>query len=145
MTLFSPILIDEIIKKYFNKKYISNYEYYSFTFFVALSELLNSIYNIDYYHNNCQYFLNCSKDINFEQLLSDFPQFLEFQPIILLIYKILEQVNSIDCYNIKIDDEILIEELLINNNFIFMNDLIKQIKNNNELDTLTKTIHFIKL
>jgi len=145
MTLFSPILIDEIIKKYFNKTYISNYEYYSFTFFVALSELLNSIYNIDYYHNNCQHFLNCSKDINFEQLLNDFPQFLEFQPIILLIYKILEQVNSIDCYNIKIDDEILIEELLINNNFIFMNDLIKQIKNNNELDTLTKTINFIKL
>ncbi len=123
MTIFNPILLKEIIEKYFNKQPISNYMLYNIEYYFLLSELFNTIFDSEYYINSCNQFLNLSNDIDFDNLLEDFPILLEYQPIILLFYKILEQTNLL--YPVNINLIIILEN---NNNFYFLRNIINKLK-----------------
>jgi hypothetical protein len=136
MSLFNILLIKNIIDKHFNKKLISNYIHYDDSFYIILAEVLNSIYSFEYYNNYCQIFFNYKDQIDINNLLIEFPSLLEYQSIILLLFKILEQINMVDFYNFKIDDNLLLNELLNNNNFNFLNDKVGEIKYNYDLENL---------
>jgi len=137
MSLFNINIIKEIIDKYFNKNLISNYCHYDDSFYVMLAEILNNIYNIKYYNDICKNFLDYSDQINFTELSKDYLIFLEFENIILLMFKILEQINMIDYYNFTINDSTLLEELYNNNNFYFLKEITYKIKINNDINEIT--------
>ncbi len=134
MTLFNSILLKEIIEKYFNKQPISNYMLYNIEYYFLLSELLNSILDSEYYINNCNQFLNLTSDINFDNLLEDYPILLEYQPVILLFYKILEQTNLL--YPVNINLSTVLEN---NNNFYFLRNIIIKLKEK-EINITFKTM-----
>jgi len=137
MSIFNMSLLKEIIDKYFNKYLISNYVYYNDSFYIILAEILNNIYDSEYYNNQCQHFLNYNDQVDLNNLLNNVPSLLECQPIIFLLFKILEQINMIDYYNFKIDGELLLNELQNNNNFYFLNEIVNQIKFTYELEEIT--------
>jgi hypothetical protein len=137
MSIFNTLLLKEIINKYFNKYLISNYIYYNDSFYIILAEILNNIYDSEYYNNQCQHFLNYNDQVDLNNLLNNVPSLLECQPIIFLLFKILEQINMIDYYNFKIDGELLLNELQNNNNFYFLNEIVNQIKFSYELEDIT--------
>ena len=140
MSIFNISLIKEIIDKYFNKYLISNYVYYDDSFYNTLAEVLNSIYSSEYYNNICQNFLNYNDQIDLNNLLNNFPSLLECQSVIFLLFKILEQINMIDYYNLKIDGILLLDELNNNNNFYFLNEIVNEIKFNYDLENVTKKL-----
>ena len=137
MSIFNTLLLKEIINKYFNKYLISNYIYYNDSFYIILAEILNNIYDSEYYNNQCQHFLNYNDQVDLNNLLNNVPSLLECQSIIFLLFKILEQINMIDYYNFKIDGELLLNELQNNNNFYFLNEIVNQIKFTYELEDIT--------
>lgn len=137
MSIFNTLLLKEIINKYFNKYLISNYIYYNDSFYIILAEILNNIYDSEYYNNQCQHFLNYNDQVDLNNLLNNVPSLLECQSIIFLLFKILEQINMIDYYNFKIDGELLLNELQNNNNFYFLNEIVNQIKFSYELEDIT--------
>jgi hypothetical protein len=140
MSIFNISLIKEIIDKYFNKYLISNYVYYDDSFYNTLAEILNSIYISEYYNNICQNFLNYNDQVDLNNLLNNYPLLLEYQSIIFLLFKILEQTNMIDHYNFKIDGLLLLDELNNNNNFYFLNEIVNEIKFNYDLENVTNTL-----
>jgi hypothetical protein len=135
--MFNILLLKEIIDKYFNKYLISNYVYYNDSFYSTLVEVLNSIYTSEYYNNMCQSLLNYNDQIDLNNLLNNFPLLLECQSIIFLLFKVLEQINMIDHYNVKIDGMLLLDELKNNNNFYFLNEIVDEIKFNYDLENVT--------
>ncbi len=135
MTIFNPSLLREIVDNYFGKYPINNYYKYSFEFFVLLSELFNEIYYSEFYLNNCNAFLNLSCYIDFNNLLDDKPELLECQPIILLFYKILEQLNLSDP-DIVVNDLVLTNEINNNNNFTFLTKILNEIISNKCLEKI---------
>jgi hypothetical protein len=140
MSIFNILLIKEIIDKYFNKYLISNYVYYDDSFYNTLAEVLNSIYSSEYYNNICQNFLNYNDQVDLNNLLNNIPSLLECQTIIFLLFKILEQTNMIDYYNLKIDGVLLLDELNNNNNFNFLYEIVNEIKFNYDLENVTKKL-----
>jgi len=138
MPIFNISLIKEIIDKYFNKYLISSYVYYDDSFYNTLAEVLNSIYSSEYYNNVCQNFLNYNDQVDLNNLLNNYPILLEYQSIIFLLFKILEQINMIDHYNFKIDGVLLLDELKNNNNFYFLNEIVDEIKFNYDLENVTR-------
>ena len=137
MSLFNILFIKNIIDKYFNKHLISNYIHYDDSFYITLAEVLNSIYCFEHYNNYCQIFFDYKDQIDINNLLINFPSLLEYQTIILLLFKILEQINMVDFYNFKIDSTLLLDELLNNNNFNFLNEKVSEIKYNYDLENIT--------
>lgn len=140
MHIFNILLIKEIIDKYFNKYLISNYVCYDDSFYTTLAEVVNSIYGSEYYNNICQNFLNYNDQVDLNNLLNNYPLLLECQAIIFLLFKILEQINMIDHYNLKIDGVLLLDELKNNNNFYFLNEIVDEIKFNYDLENVTKKL-----
>lgn len=94
-----------------------------------LSYLLNNIKDSSYYNSQCQVFLNNSNYIDFKNLLNKYNILFEYQPIILLLYEILVQVNLIDFNIVNIDGYFLLEEIHTNNHFYDLNydDLINNL------------------
>lgn len=140
MPIFNILLIKEIIDKYFNKYLISNYVCYDDSFYTTLADVLNSIYSSEYYNNICQNFLNYNDQVDLNNLLNNYPLLLECQSVIFLLFKILEQINMIDNYNLKIDGVLLLDELNNNNNFYFLNEIVNDIKFNYDLENVTNTL-----
>jgi len=137
MSIFTPEFIIMIIEKYFNKYPIKNFKNYSKEYYSFLSQILNHIYDNEYYIRQSNIFLNLSPEINFNNLLEDYPILLEHQPIILLLYKILEQTNYVDPL-LCVNDLSLVHEILNNNNFTFLVEVTKDINTNilfNKIDS----------
>ena len=118
--MFNISFIKEIINNYFYKDYISNYIYYDDSFYLVLSNILDKIKDSTYYNLHCQSFLNNSHYIDFEKLFDKYSILLEYQPIILLLYQILAQVNLIDYTIVNINGDLLLQELATNNHFHFI-------------------------
>lgn len=144
MTIFNPNLLREIVDNYFGKYPINNYYKYSSEFFVLLSELFNEICDSEFYLNDCNAFLNLNYYINFNELLDNKPELLEYQPIILLYYKILEQLNLSDP-DIIVNDLVLTNEINNNNNFTFLTKILNNINSNRCLEKINVDFENTKL
>ena len=145
MTLFNKDKLINIIADYFDKKFINNFIHYNESYFILLSELLNLIYDVDYYNNQSQQFFYNNIYINYDCLFIKYPELIEFQPILLLIYEILVQTTSLDFYNLKIDDYILLNELENNNNFFFLNSVVNEYFIEFNINKFNKELDNIKL
>ena len=66
---------------------------------------------------------------------------MEYQPIILLLFEIIANISFFDSSLINIDGLFLLNELINNNNFIFLQNIVYEIHNNNNLSRLLENLN----
>jgi len=137
MQIFNIFLIKEIIKNYFNCQKISNYIFYNDSFYIKLSQILNEILECPHYENHCYIFFENYKIIDMDRLLENYNIFLECQIIFPFLYEILSIMQTVDYYNISIDDKLLFELFETDQRFSFINNTIQEIKNEMDVDIIT--------
>lgn len=135
-SIFNINIIKEIIFNYFNCERISNYIYYSDSFYITLSKILNEMLECPHYDNSCHIFFENYKMIDINRLLEHYDIFLECQILLPFLYEILLIMQTVDSYNITINDKLLFELLEDDQRFGFMLNTVLEIKNKMDIDDI---------
>ena len=143
MEIFNIFLIKEIIKNYFNCSSISNYIYYNDSFFITLSKILNEMLECPNYEHHCYIFYRNHIMIDMNKLLEKYDIFLECQVLFSFLYEILLIMQSVDYYNISINDKLLYELLETDLRFGFLLNIVHESKNEMDIDDITNQFKHI--